>query len=299
MTSLRLYAQGKAFQKDKFSLRETIELLDTTRMMLDTGLVVAIGKERLPADLKDNINYEITIKTGSIDAYITIGEIASSAIPLLAPIAADIPSYLETLSGIIKRAKILIEWLGTKRNNNAKVDVRVNLNNSPRSVVLVATDGDNFNATQTDFNAALRLFRPLKNMSEMCDGDKVASIEYYDFKNGKETEKSFFIDPSTKEYYKSETLIEDLMLPLVATIYDLNTKNGKGKLETANGENYSMRLAPTIDVHKFSNLAYDKGPIECLAKPIMKVVNGMPTLSGYEIIEFKPPSQSEMKFGDV
>lgn len=84
-------------------------------------------------------------------------------------------------------------------------------------------------------------------------------------------------------------------MPIVATVYDLNTKNGKGKLETANGGTYSMRLAPSIDVHRFSNLAYDKGPIECLAKPIMKVVNGMPTLSGYEVIDFKPPSQIEMK----
>lgn len=295
MNSLRLYAQGNAFKKDKLSLRETIKLLDTTRMILDTGFVIAIGRERLPADLKENINYEITINTGSIDAYITLAEITSRTLPLLAPLAADIPTYFENVSNIIKHAKILIEWLGSKRNSNAKVDVKVNLNNSPGSVVLVATDGDNFNATQTDLNAALKLFRPLKDMSEMCDGDNVSTIDYYDISSGKEVEKSFSINILTKEFYRSETLIEDLTMPIVATIYDLNTKNGKGKLETATGETYSMRLAPTIDVHMFSRLAYDKGPIECIAKPIMKVVNGMPALSGYEVIEFKPPSQIEMK----
>jgi uncharacterized glyoxalase superfamily protein PhnB len=162
-------------------------------------------------------------------------------------------------------------------------------------VVLVASDGKVHNTTQVDLNGALRLFQPLKDMSALCDGRRVKSIDYYRMKGGKEIEKAISMDPSSKQLYKTETLIENLTLKIVGSIFDLNTKSGKGKIELSDKTSYSIRVAKTVDIHKFSNIAYDKGPIECTVKPIMKLVNGVPTLSGYEVVDYTPPAQTNFR----
>lgn len=297
MESLRLHAQGEAFTEEKLSLRETIKVLDTTRMMLDTGLVIATARERLTADLRDNINYEVQLKTGSIDAYISLSDIIKDVLPLLAPVAADFANQMEVILKTVKHAKVLIEWLGKKRNEGKQVEAKINVNvhDSPGAVVLVASDGDIYNTTQTDLNGALRLFKPLKDMSALCDGRRIKTIDYYRMKGGKKVEKAISMDPSSKQLYKAETLIENLTIKIVGSIFDLNTKSGKGKIELSDKTSYNIRVAKTVDIHKFSNIAYDKGLIECTVKPVMKLVNGVPTLSGYEIVDYAPPAQAHLK----
>lgn len=295
MESLRLHAQGAAFTDEKLSLRETIKVLDTTRMLLDTGLVIATARERLTADLRDNINYEIQLKTGSIDAYISLSDIAKDVLPLLAPVAADFAHQMEVILSKVKQAKVIIEWLGNKRNEKKQVEVKINVQNSPGAVVLVASDGDVYNTTQADLNGALRLFQPLKDMAVLCDGNRVKTIDYYRMKGGKKIEKAISMDPTSKQLYKAETLIENLTVKIVGSIFDLNTKSGKGKIELSDKTSYNIRVAKTVDIHKFSNIAYDKGPIECTVKPIMKLVNGVPTLSGYEVVDYTPPAQTHFK----
>ncbi|MEK6699950.1 MAG: hypothetical protein AABZ10_13025 [Nitrospirota bacterium] len=295
MESLRLHAQGEAFTAEKLSLRETIKVLDTTRMLLDTGLVIATARERLSADLRDSVNYDVQLRTGSIDAYISLSDVVKDVLPLLTPVAADFANQMEIILSKIKHAKVIIEWLGKKRNEGKRVEVKINVENSPGAVVLVSSDGDIHNTTQVDLNGALRLFQPLKDMSALCDGRRVKSIDYYRMKGGKKVEKAISMDPSSKQLYKAETLIENLTIKIIGSIFDLNTKSGKGKIELSDKTSYNIRVAKTVDIHKFSTIAYDKGPIECTVKPIMKLINGVPTLSGYEIVDYTPPAQTHFK----
>jgi hypothetical protein len=296
MDALRLYAIGIAFEKDRLSLRETVKLLEITRMLLDTGLLISAGKEKMSADLRDNIKYDLDLRTGSLDAYISMGEIAKDVVPLMLPMASDIAARFELILGTLKHAKALIEWLGAKRNAKQQVTIKVNIEvkNSPGATVLVATDGDVYNTTQAELNNALKLFQPYKEMALMCDGKDVETIDYYSRTNGKDVEKALSMDKTSKELYRTEKLIEDLTMEIVGTIFDFNTKTGKGKIELTDGKVYNISVSKSVDVHRLSLLAYDKGPVECKARPVMKIRNGVPTLNGYEIIDFNQPAQKNL-----
>lgn len=289
--TLRLYAEGKAFEAGKFYLRETVRLLEGTRMLLDTALVSATKKERMTAELKEALNYEVDIRRGSIDAYITLSDVASHTLPLFAPFAAETVARLPILFEYVKKAKTLVEWLGDKRQKGVNVQV----SNSPGAVVLVATDGDNYQTTQGDLNGALRFFPSLKQLSDLSDGTRVEKIKFYELRDDPHAKPSIVIDSSTRRLYRAETQIDNLTITVVGTLYDLNTKNRKGRLETGEGNVATIQVARTADVHSFAQMAYDKGPIEFSARPLMKVINGVPTVSGYELISFVPPRQSEMK----
>lgn len=292
MDSLRLYAEGKAFVEGRFYLRETVRLLETTRMLLDTALVSATKKERMTADLKEAVNYEVEIRKGSIDAYITLSELASQTIPLFAPIAADAMARLPIIFDYVKKAKMLVEWLGAKRQKGINVNVQVS--NSPGAVVLVAGDGDNYHTTHNELYGGLRFFTPLKKLSELCDGGRVEAIKFYEKNDERDVEPSIVIDPSTKQLYRAETEIDNLTITVVGTLFDLNIRNRKGKLETGDGNTVTIQIAATADIHGFSQDAYDKGPIEFTARPLMKVINGVSAVSGYELVSFVPPRQSKM-----
>lgn len=288
--SLRLYAEGKAFVEGRFYLRETVKLLETTRMLLDTALVSATKRERMTAELKEAVQYEIEIRKGSIDAYITLGELASQALPLFVPAAADIMARLPIIFDYVKKAKALVEWLGAKRQKGVNVQVT----NSPGAVVLVAGDGDNYHTTHNELYDGLRFFKPLKQLSEMCDGTRVEAIKFYERVDNRDVEPSIIIDSSTKQLYRAETEIDNLTITVVGTLFDLNTRNKKGRLETGDGNTVSIQVAETADIHSFSQTAYDKGPIEFTARPLMKVINGVSSVSGYELVSFVPPRQSKM-----
>ncbi len=294
MDALRLYAIGTAFEKDRLSLRETVKLLEITRLLLDTGLVISTGKEKMSSELRDNIKYDLDLRTGSLDAYISMGEIAKDVVPLMLPMASDIAARFELILGTLKHAKALIEWLGAKRNAKQQVTIKVEVKDSPGATVLVAADGDVYNTTQTDLNSALKLFQPYKDMALMCDGKDVQTIDYYSRANGKDVERALSMDKASKELYRTEKLIEDLTMEIVGTIFDFNTKTGKGKIELTDGKVYNISVSKSVDVHRLSLLAYDKGPIECKARPVMKIRNGVPTLNGYEIIDFNPPAQKDL-----
>lgn len=292
MDTLRLYAQGEAFVQGRFYLRETIRVLDSTRMLLDTALVSVTNRERLTSDLKEAVNFEVKISEGSLDAYITLGELAGKTIPLFMPIAANVMGQLPLFIEYVKKAKALIEWLGAKRQKD--INVNVNVSNSPGAVVLVAEDGDNYHTSHAELNGALRFFKPLKQLSEMCDGSKVEAIKFYETDKERDVEPVFIIDPSTKALYRSEMEIDNLTIVVVGNLYDLNTKNRKGKLEMSDGRSVNIQIAEGSDVHRFSQAVYDKGPVEFKARPLMKVINGVSTINGYELVDFVPPSQIEM-----
>lgn len=291
--TLRLYAEGKAFVEGRFYLRETVKLLETTRMLLDTALVSATKRERMTAELKEAVHYEVEIRKGSIDAYITLGELASQAIPLFVPVATDVLARLPIIFDYVKKAKALVEWLGAKRQKGVNVSVQVS--NLPGAVVLVASDGDNYHTTHNDLYGGLRFFKPLKQLSELCDGARVEAIKFYESDNDLAVEPSIVIDPSTKQLYRAETEIDNLSITVVGTLFDLNTKNRKGKLETGDGNTVIIQIAEMSDIHDFSQTAYDKGPVEFTARPLMKVINGVSTVGGYELVGFVPPRQSEME----
>jgi uncharacterized glyoxalase superfamily protein PhnB len=290
--TLRLYAEGKAFAEGRFYLRETVRLLENTRMLLDTALVTASNRERMTADLKEAVNYEIEIRKGSIDTYITLSELASQALPLFVPFTTDVMARLPIIFDYVKKAKKLVEWLGAKRQKGINVNVEVS--NSPGAVVLVAGDGDIYHTTQTELYGGLRFFQPLKQLSELCDGERVETIKFFEKEDKRDVEPSIVIDSSTKQLYRAETEIDNLSITVVGSLFDLNTKNSKGKLETGDGNSVSVQIAKSADVHAFAQLAYDKGPIEFTARPLMKIINGVSTVSGYELVSFVPPRQKEM-----
>lgn len=136
-----------------FILRETIKLLDTTRMILDTALLSSLDKQRMSAGLKEALNYEIEIKTGSID---------------------------------------------------------------------------------------------------------------------------------------------NLTITLVGTLFKLDTKTRKGKLDTGNSNTVNVQVAESLDIHAFSDAAYDKGVVEFSARPLMSILNGVSSINGYELISFDPSKQAEL-----
>lgn len=287
---LRLYSEGAAFSSGRFYLRETVRLLESTRMLLDTALVSATKRERMTAELKEAVNYEIDIQKGSIEAYITLGQFASQILPLFAPVVSDVMARLPILFDYVKKAKTLVEWLGSKRQKGINVQV----SSSPGAVVLVAGDGDNYHTTQSELYDALRFFKPLKHLSELCDGTRVEAISFYKTKD-RGAEPSILIDPSTKQLYRAETEIDNLNITVVGTLFDLNTRNRKGKLETGDGNTVNIQIASTADIHGFSQMAYDKGPVEFTARPLMKIINGVSTIGGYELVSFVPPRQLEIE----
>jgi hypothetical protein len=292
MDTLRLFAEGKAFVEGKFYLRETVRLLETTRMLLDTALVSAAKRERMAADLRDAVIYEVEIRKGSIDAYITLSDLASQVLPLFVPIAGDVMARLPIIFDYVKKAKALVEWLGAKRQKDVNVNVQVS--DSPGAVILVASDGDNYHTTHNELYGGLRFFKPLKQLSELCDGGRVETIKFYEGEDEREVEPSIVIDSSTKQLYRAETEIDNLTITVVGTLFDLNTRNRKGKLETGDGNTVTIQIAVTSDIHGFSQTAYDKGPVEFTARPLMKVINGVSTVAGYELVSFIPPRQSKM-----
>ena len=290
--TLRLFAEGKAFVEGRFYLRETVRLLETTRMLLDTALVSAAKRERMAADLRDAVIYEVEIRKGSIDAYITLSDLASQVLPLFVPIAGDVMARLPIIFDYVKKAKALVEWLGAKRQKDVNVNVQVS--DSPGAVILVAGDGDNYHTTHNELYGGLRFFKPLKQLSELCDGGRVETIKFYEGEDEREVEPSIVIDSSTKQLYRAETEIDNLTITVVGTLFDLNTRNRKGKLETGDGNTITIQIAVAADIHGFSQTAYDKGPVEFTARPLMKVINGVSTVAGYELVSFIPPRQSKM-----
>lgn len=288
--TLRLYAEGAAFVEGRFYLRETVRLLESTRMLLDTALVSATKRERMTAELREAVHYEVEIRSGSIDTYITLGQFASQILPLFAPVAADAMAHLPIIFDYVKKAKTLVEWLGGKRQKGVNVQV----SNSPGAVVLVASDGDNFHTTHNELYDALRFFKPLKYLSELCDGARVETISFYEAHKDRDVEPSIVIDPATKQLYRAETEIDNLTITVVGTLFDLNTKNRKGKLETGDGNIVSVQITASADIHGFAQLAYDKGPVEFTARPLMKIINGVSTIGGYELVSFVPPRQTEL-----
>jgi hypothetical protein len=285
--TLRLYAEGTAFVEGRFYLRETVRLLESTRMLLDTALVSATKRERMTAELKEAVHYEVEIRKGSIDACITLGQLASQILPLFAPVAGDVMARLPIIFDYVKKAKTIVEWLGGKRQKGVSVEV----SNSPGAVVLVASDGDNYHTTQNELYDALRFFKPLKQLTELCDGATVETISFYETDRKREVDPSIVIDPSTKQLYRAETEIDNLTITVIGTLFDLNTRNRKGKLETGDGNTVNIQIAQSADIHRFSQLAYDKGSVEFTARPLMKIINGVSTVGGYELVSFVPPRQ--------
>lgn len=288
--TLRLYATGDAFKEGKFNLRETVKLLDITRMMLDTALLSSLDRNRMTAQLKDAVDYEISIKSGSIEAYINLSEHAVQAIPLLAPVSADLMGHLQEILSYIKNCKSIIEWLGEKRQKGITVKVK----NSPNATVLVASNGDVYNTTDNELYGSLRLFRPLKQFTRLCDGKRIEVVQFFEGIDSANDDPSFAIDPSLKDLYRTESATESLTISIVGVLFDLNTKNRKGRLETGDGNSVNIQVAPSLDIHQFSDSVYDKGAVEFSARPLMKVINGVSTMSGYELVDFTPPRQVEM-----
>lgn len=64
---LRIYAKGLAFTGGSFSLRSLDVLISNYRKILDQFIAVSLGKSKADRHIREQIDYQVEIKEGSIE----------------------------------------------------------------------------------------------------------------------------------------------------------------------------------------------------------------------------------------
>lgn len=67
---LRIYAKGLAFSDGVYDLRTLESLITNYRKILDRLVAVQLGKKQVSPDLKNQLDYDVRINSGSIELLI-------------------------------------------------------------------------------------------------------------------------------------------------------------------------------------------------------------------------------------
>lgn len=123
---LRIYAKGEAFANGVYDLRTLENLISNYRKILDRLVAVHLGKKQIPKDLKNQLDYEVKINSGSIELLI---DFVLDHKDYLAVFAADGGETLSKIVVTLLRDAIALRKKASELAEK-KLPFTININNS-------------------------------------------------------------------------------------------------------------------------------------------------------------------------
>ncbi|MFH0263942.1 hypothetical protein ACGRH2_26395 [Vibrio barjaei] len=182
---LRIYAKGLAFSEGTYSLRSLDVLISNHRKILDELIAVSLGKNRVDRHIREQIDYQVQIKEGSVELLV---DFIFNNKELFAPLAADGGYQLSnTIVSLYKNAIELREAVAKIADKGLQVKIDISnsfnfaSNNSSSKVNYNLTNGSILIADPKILLAAQTTKSAVDNVVKSIDG---SNVEYVDFGAG-------------------------------------------------------------------------------------------------------------------
>lgn len=137
---LRVYAKGEAFDGGKFDLRKLELLVGSYRQITDRLIAVQMGRRQLSPKIKDQIDYEVRVNTGSIEMLI---DFAFTNKEILGTLAADGGYQLSSVVTKLFRSAIdLRKEVSAQIAKGLPITININTAINTGNGVAVASSGN-------------------------------------------------------------------------------------------------------------------------------------------------------------
>lgn len=182
---LRIYAKGLAFTGGRYSLRSLDVLISNHRKILDQLIAVGLGKPKVDRHIREQIDYQVEIKDGSIELLV---DFVMNNKEVFAPLAADggyqlsnavVSLYKDAISLRDAVAKVADKGLQVKITISNSFNFASNNNTSKVSCNL--SDGSILIGDPKILLAAQATKGAVDNIIKAIDG---SNVEYVDFGQG-------------------------------------------------------------------------------------------------------------------
>lgn len=182
---LRIYAKGLAFTGGRYSLRSLDVLISNHRKILDQLIAVGLGKPKVDRHIREQIDYQVEIKDGSIELLV---DFVMNNKEIFAPLAADggyqlsnvvVSLYKDAISLRDAVAKVADKGLQVKITISNSFNFASNNNSSKVSCNL--SDGSILIGDPKILLAAQATKGSVDNIIKSIDG---SNVEYVDFGQG-------------------------------------------------------------------------------------------------------------------
>lgn len=182
---LRIYAKGLAFTGGSYSLRSLDILISNHRMILDQLIAVSLGKPKADRHIREQIDYQVEIKEGSIELLV---DFVMTNKEVFAPLAADGGYQLSnTIVALYKDAISLRDAVAKIADKGLQVKINISnsfnfaSNNNSGNVSYNLNDGSILIGDPKILLAAQTTKVPVDNIIKSIDG---SNVEYVDFGSG-------------------------------------------------------------------------------------------------------------------
>ncbi|EGS6762867.1 hypothetical protein JI600_001868 [Vibrio parahaemolyticus] len=182
---LRIYAKGLAFTGGSYSLRSLDVLISNHRKILDQLIAVSLGKPKADRHIREQIDYQVEIKEGSIELLV---DFVMNNKELFAPLAADGGYQLSnTIVSLYKDAIALRDAVAKIADKGLQVKINISncfniaSNNHSSNVSCNLNDGSILIGDPKILLAAQTTKSAVDNVIKSIDG---SNVEYVDFGSG-------------------------------------------------------------------------------------------------------------------
>lgn len=175
---LRFYAKGSAFKDDIYDLRSMELLLSSYRSITDRLIAVQLGRRQLTPAIKNQIDYDVKINSGSIEFLV---DFVFTHKELLGVLTIDGGYQLSsTITKLFKEAIDLRKKVASALENGHPINITINNNmNIGKGNIIANADNGNIVINDPKILWAAQVTKyPSDRLISKIDGE---SIEYVEF----------------------------------------------------------------------------------------------------------------------